>query len=385
MVLGSYFLACYPQGGGVWTCMFQFLLALKSLGHDVFWLEVLRSTGESDTDRTRIRNFLENFERHGFGDRSAVVVVPPGAESSLPDATQVFGATLDTIKRIARSSDIVWNFAGSLSEPLLALFNRRAYVDLDPGPDTGLRFDMGHVDRQVQRSPQVGTTCIAAIVSTDAWRHAAITFFPCVELSSWPVTPKPRAGAPFTSITQWTWGEYHYEGRVLSTSKRDAYLRYAELPRRAGRPFELAANIDETDAWGDRPGPTWPVGLDLVDSAHRGGHDGGLCQVHRVFPRGAVLPETDLPRAQDRVVQRPQRVLSRCRPAGARGRHRHFQTIVPADCGFVTFTDLDSALAGVQAIDSDYERHSEAARAFAGQFLDARKNVTRMLDLSLHT
>ncbi len=40
--------------------------------------------------------------------------------------------------------------------------------------------------------------------------------------------------------------------RVLSTSKRDAYIRYVEMPQRTLRPMELAANIGLTDETGDR-------------------------------------------------------------------------------------------------------------------------------------
>jgi hypothetical protein len=58
--------------------------------------------------------------------------VPPGTETQLPDATLAFGRTLDGIKRIAKESDILWNFAGGLDRPIRDLFPRSAYIDGDP-------------------------------------------------------------------------------------------------------------------------------------------------------------------------------------------------------------------------------------------------------------
>ena len=40
-------MASYPQGGGHWMVRLQHLLGLRNLGHDVFLLELLRSTGDA--------------------------------------------------------------------------------------------------------------------------------------------------------------------------------------------------------------------------------------------------------------------------------------------------------------------------------------------------
>src|SRR5262249_47403426 len=77
-------------------------------------------------------------------------------------------------------------------------------------------------------------------------------FRPFVHLPSWQVTADPGQEAPFTSVTQWKWEELHFQNRVLSLSKREAYLRYVTLPLMTGRRFELAANIGHPDPVGDR-------------------------------------------------------------------------------------------------------------------------------------
>jgi hypothetical protein len=56
---------------------------------------------------------------------------------------------------------------------------------------------------------------------------------------------------------------------------------------------------------------------------------------------------------------------------------------VPSDRGFLTFHGSDEAVAGIEAINSDYEAHSRAAHEFAAEYLDYRKVLPKMIELSL--
>jgi glycosyltransferase involved in cell wall biosynthesis len=47
--------------------------------------------------------------------------------------------------------------------------------------------------------------------------------------------------------------------------------------------------------------------------------------------------------------------------------------------GILSFTDLDEAVAGANEIQSNWERHSRAARAIAEEYFDSRKVLTRLL------
>ena len=53
IVLGNRSLGGCPQGGGRWSWFLQYPLGLKGLGHRVFWLEVLRSSGDRARERAR--------------------------------------------------------------------------------------------------------------------------------------------------------------------------------------------------------------------------------------------------------------------------------------------------------------------------------------------
>ena len=287
----------------------------------------------------------------------------------MPDASHAFGRPLDEIKRIARSSDILWNFAGSLDPPLLELFSRRAYIDGDPGMiqiaalTQGLNIDLHEV------LFTVGANMHAPGCEVPTLGRSWHTFLPSVELSWWRVTSEAGPDAAFSSITHWNWGEYHHEGRVLSTSKREAYLRYVELPRLAKRPFELAASIDATDAGGDRPILS-ANGWRLVDPHVVAGT---MEDYARYIVRSHAELSCPKPIYRESnsgwFSDRSACYLAAGRPVLAED--TGISRIVPADCGFVTFTDLDGALAGVQAIDSDYDRafrrRSRVCRTVSGR------------------
>jgi glycosyltransferase involved in cell wall biosynthesis len=54
-------------------------------------------------------------------------------------------------------------------------------------------------------------------------------------------------------------------------------------------------------------------------------------------------------------------------------------SVLPVDRGVVTFSNLEEAIAGVRAVDSDYERHARAAREIASEFFDSDKILPRLL------
>jgi len=54
--------------------------------------------------------------------------------------------------------------------------------------------------------------------------------------------------------------------------------------------------------------------------------------------------------------------------------------LYPTGEGLIVFSTLDEAVAGVEAIQSDYERHSRAAREIAEEYFDSDKVLARLLE-----
>jgi hypothetical protein len=74
IVIGSSFVAQYPEGGGNFWVPLQYLLGFRDLGHDAWWLEYLWSRGDRARDRVCIDTFLRHaaaseLDRRGLGLR----------------------------------------------------------------------------------------------------------------------------------------------------------------------------------------------------------------------------------------------------------------------------------------------------------------------------
>ena len=370
-------LARYPEGGGHWSCFLQYFFGLHALGHDVFWLEVLDSSGNEAQDQQRIKTFFHRFKRYGFGERCALLLYDQGLSAPTLEQARTYGMSQQRIKEIAQSADLLWNFACGLREPLLFLFKRRVLLDLDPGhlQVSALTCNMGIYEHDTFLS--IGAKLHEPDCTVPTLGVKWHPFLPFVYLPTWHIAPDPGEDAPFTSVTQWTWGELWLDNRVLSVSKRDAYLTYIEIPSQAQRPFELAANIHPEDETGDRES--------LLE------HGWKLVRPDRVA--GTLGSYRKYIRRSRAEFQCPKRIhielktgwfsdRSACYLASGRpvlAEETGFSEQLPTGRGLLRFNNVEEALAGVAEIDSNYSQHMRAAREIAEEYLSSEKTLRGML------
>lgn len=377
IVLANRTLATYPQGGGHWSCFLQYLFGLNAMGHDVFWLEVLSSTGNPTRDQRLIDIFFGRFNRYGFRDRCALLLYDKQVTEPTFELARAYGMSKNKIREIAENTDLLWNFACSLRQPLLSLFRRRVLIDGDPGhlQVSALTWDMSIHDHHVFLSSGMklhDSDCEVPTLGVK-WHR----FLQFVYLPMWSAASDPGNDAPFSSVTQWTWEYLGFKGRTLSVSKRDAYLRYVDLPRQAQRPFELAANIDPTDAIGDRQ-LLRNSGWKLVNP-HRVARSPSIYQNYIKQSRA----EFCCPKPVHRELKtgwfsdRSAGYLASGRPVLAED--TGFTQHLPTGRGLVAFTDPEQALAGVEEIERDYSYHRRAARELAEEYLGSEKWLSYML------
>jgi hypothetical protein len=376
-MLANNSLASYPQGGGHWSCFLQYLLGLRALGHDVFWIEVLQSTGNAVRDKRRIDIFFGRFHRYGFTHRCALLLYDPHVTEPALELAHAFGMSKQRIREVAQETDLLWNFACSLRQPLLSLFRRRVLIDGDPGhlQVSALTWDMGIRDHHVFLS--AGTKlhesdCKVPTLGVN-W-HGFVQF---VYLPMWDVAPDPAPDAPFSSVTQWSWEELELDGRPLSVSKRDAYLRYIDLPERTRRPFELAANILRADSTGDRE-LLFKMGWKLVNP-HQVARSPSIYQNYIKHSRAEfccpkpIHSELKTGWFSDRSAC----YLASGRPVLAED--TGFSERLPTGHGLVSFNNLEEAVAGVEEIDRNYLQHMRAARELAQEHLSSEQWLPRLL------
>jgi hypothetical protein len=357
----------------------QYLLGLDALGHDVFLLDVERSTGNDGRDQQVISSFFERLRRYGFDDRSALLMFDKEADRQALGLAQMYGKSRGEIKEIAESADLLWSFGGCIGQPLLSLFRRRVYLDLDPGHlhVSALTWDLGLHDYHVFFS--VGGKLGDPDCEVPTLGLTWYPFTPFVYLPMWDIAPDPGPQAPFSSVTHWNWGELWLQDRVLSWSKRDAYLRYVELPQRTGRPFELAVWIHPEDQTSDRE-LLQSYGWKLVDPWEVARSPSSY-KVYIQRSRAEILCPKPIFRElktgwfSDRSVC----YLASGRPVLAED--TGFSDYLPTGSGLVVFHDLEEAIAGVADIDGNYENHMRAARALAEEFFDSRRCLDAILSV----
>ena len=132
IVLGNGSLARYPQGGGHWAVRLQCLLGLKALGHEVFLLELFWLTGDANHDHHLIRTFFERLRSYGLHEQCAVLAFSNGVTEQNLNAAESYGRSLQEIKDIIATADMLWNDCCGVRQPLLGKFRRRVLIDMDP-------------------------------------------------------------------------------------------------------------------------------------------------------------------------------------------------------------------------------------------------------------
>ena len=83
----------YVEGGGYWWNRLQYLLGLRQLGHEVYWLDLLPSTGDPDQDRRRVRATLARLAQFGLASAAIVLLHDSGSPDHYAETFTVLNAT----------------------------------------------------------------------------------------------------------------------------------------------------------------------------------------------------------------------------------------------------------------------------------------------------
>src|SRR5215204_4022645 len=117
------------QGGAAWAVL-QYVLGLRSLGHDVFLVEPIAASsiqpaGAPLAASINASYFNDIVTRFELRDRAALL---------RQDTRETIGLLYDKLVETAVSADLLINVSGMLTDPrLFGAIERRVYLDLDPG------------------------------------------------------------------------------------------------------------------------------------------------------------------------------------------------------------------------------------------------------------
>lgn len=377
IVAGS--LAQRPHHGGHTWVFLQYLLGFQRLGWDVLFVDRLEpgmcvdQAGNPADFRSseNLRYLAQVMERFGLGE-SWTLLYDGGRE--------VAGRGRGDVVERARRSALLLNVMGYLDdEEILAAAPLRVFLDIDPGlgqiwHELGLSRPFEGHDRHATVGERIGAPDCAIPTCGIDW----IATKPPVELGEWPRAAADGSGERFTSVASWRgpFGPLEYRGRTYGLRVHE-FRRFLALPARTPASFEVALDIDDAEV--DDLRRLEESGWTLADPRAVAGDPWR----YRDYVRGSWA---ELMIAKNLVVDmrsgwfsdRSACYLASGRPVLAQD--TGLDGLVPSGEGLVTFTTLAEAVAGVEEISGDYERHSRAARAIAAEHFAAERVLPRLLE-----
>src|SRR5256885_2057417 len=132
VVISAYDVVNYPQGGGHFWVYLQYVLGLRLLGHDVYWLEAFRTKGREEQEAAALATFQARMQQYGLGGRC--ILYRTQSKEPLSEApAEYLNMTRTEAEAVFGRADLLLNFHYAISPALLSFFRRTALVDIDPG------------------------------------------------------------------------------------------------------------------------------------------------------------------------------------------------------------------------------------------------------------
>jgi len=369
-----------PYSGGLTWARLNWVLGLRKLGFEVFFLEQIAAARCTDADG-RVTRFEDSENLRSFKDVTAEFGLEDSSALIYEGGEAIHGATRVDLVALAEGADLLVNISGHLKLSwLLDAFRCRAYVDDDPGFTqfwlaAGALNDLvvGH-HFHFTFGENIGTAVCPIPTAEIHWRPLR----PFAVLEQWPIASLPRMDR-FTTVAAWRgpYGPVTHEGRAFGV-KAHEFRKFIDLPSRAPQQFEIALEIESADQKDrdalERHG--WRL-CDPVTAARSPRlfreyiqASGAECSVAK-----GIYVETRSGWFSDRTVC----YLASGKPALVQDTgfcRRH-----PTEGGLVPFTTMEQAVAGARTIEHDYEAHCRAARLIAEQHFDSDKVLAEFIDV----
>lgn len=371
-----------PLGGGTWPTL-QYALGLLQLGHDVYFLED-SDDYESCYDPSRhVTDCDPSFGlRYAAGVFSRTELAERWAYHDAHTKTWHGPRGADMVA-LCKDADLVINVSGiNPMRPWLGQIPRRVYIDTDPGFEQ-IRQQDSPSRRALALAHNVFFTLGENIPTGDAvslpdmgipWMA---TRQPVV-LDCWPVTPVPSDGK-FTTVMLWDSYEPREYGDLKLGMKSASFEPFWELPKRSSASLELAVG-----------GPNVP--RDRL-------REHGWSVIHALEPTRD--PWTYQNYMQQSVgeftIAKQGYVATRCGWFSERSAHylasgravitqdTGFSKVLPTGQGLFAFDNPDSAIAALEAVASDPQRHGDSARQVAAEYFDAKRVLADFVARAMRT
>ncbi len=375
--LASGFAAKYRLGGGNFSVPLQWALALKRIGRDFVWLEILPASKDPAQDRACIRTFRERLRQHGLENHYCLLYQQPAADAQDLATMRPLGMTRRELEDRLAGPNTLLNLSYSVHPPFLLRFEKRLLCDLDPSEFAYWmsRMEMGQSTHHEFWS--IGLNFHAPDCRMPANGLPWKTFYPLVDTTLNQPRPRPPQGA-FTTIGQWYWhNNLEFDGETPDLSKRAKFEPFLTLPKLVPTArMELAVNLG-ADNYAERS-RLEALGWHLKDPHAVASSPA----VYRRYLRGALAEFTaikgvDVLWRTGWISDRAAAFLATGRPVitedAAAGRY------LPEASGFMEIGTLEQARAAVERTLLDWTALSRQARACAEECFEGARTLRRIL------
>lgn len=378
IVVGT--LASNPYAGMAWMHM-QIAAGLRRLGHDVYYFETTSAwpydpvreaiVGDSDYALPYLARITESF---GLGDHWAY-------RRSYSDK-EWFGLSRRNAEDLLAHADAVLNVAGAtkLGDEGLKV-GRLVYYGTDPvldeinfaNGDEKTRMFIEEHDDIITYGENIGRPdCpIPPLPGLCARTRQPVL------LDLWQGGPPLREA--FTTVSNWKQDGHDiaFQGETYYWSKHYEFMKILDLPRRADQPIELAMGLAYLEP--DTLNMLESNGWRLAD-AHGFSMDPWRYRDYVRASRGefTVAKDQNVRLRSGWFSERSACYLAAGRPVITQD--TGFGTVLPTGEGLFAFNTMEDILAAFEAINSDYQKHSKAARAIAEHYFKAETVLAKLLD-----
>jgi hypothetical protein len=366
-----------PFAGVVWQVL-QYLEGFRRLGHDVFYFEdtgswpydPVRDTVSEDA-RPAVAYVAGAMERIGLEEAWAYRNAVDGA---------LHGVSEQLLAEVVEGADVLANITGiTVLNEALATIPVRLYIETDPVlPEIEIAKGNARTAEFLGAHTHVFTYGEKLGTPECPIPLPPFEYHPTrqpVVLDWWEPQPGGTSRAHFTTVASWkqTSKDIEWRGDVWTWSKDVQFRPYIDLPSRVARPLELALAIDDDDeailqltGAGWQVVPALPMTKDIDryrDYLARSAGEFSVAKEQYARPRSGWFSD------------RTACYLALGKPAIV----QDTGTALPTGEGLLAFDSVDEAVAAFEAVEADYERHSESARALAVEYLSAETVLARML------
>jgi hypothetical protein len=374
VVLGI--MGCIPVAGtGVAWNTIQHLVGLRRLGYDVYYVEATgvwpfnATTDDCTFPVTYISTLLNRF---GFQGKWAYVAAHSDG--------RCYGLSELQVKELyARADAIVNLFGGTMLQDEHMICPIRIYLETDP---------VVHQIR-IANGEHKYIDLIGAHTALFSWgenygeRDCGVPTAPFtyqrtrgpVVLDYWD-TPCNPAARWYTTVGHWDQSvkDLEYKGERYSWSKHHEFLKILELPRRTPQEFSLALAIDDPAAVQMLESYGWHV-EDAYEASKT--LESYRDYVRRSRGEFTVAKDMNVRLRSGWFSERSACYLAAGKPVITQ--ETGFSKFLPTGLGLFAFRTLEDIPPAVEAINSDYQKHSQAAQEIAAEYFDAEKALRQLM------